>query len=122
MHPRVAQFDLCLFNKAIVLAHETAAQYGPILASTTGVVFMGTPHRGSRLASWATILANVTNSLTLGQGVRNDLLRELRRNSDLLKDVSRQFVHRAAPLKIWTFVEQRLERPLTVLVCSILAQ
>lgn len=83
---------------------------------------MGTPHRGSELASWAVLLANVINSLTLGNGIRNDLLRDLRQNSDALNDVSRQFVHRAAPLKIWTFVEQQFERPLKVLVCFILSE
>lgn len=38
-------------NQALILAHEIDNQYGEILSSCIGTVFMATPHRGSSLAS-----------------------------------------------------------------------
>lgn len=80
---------------------------------------MGTPHRGSELVPWTLLFSNIVNVVTLGQGLRKNLLRELDRKSTALMDISRQFVHRAAALKIMTFIEQQIERPLTTLVSSI---
>jgi hypothetical protein len=77
---------------------------------------MGTPHRGSELIPWTMLLSNLTNVASIGQGIRKDLLRNLKRESNMLMDISRQFVHRATSLKIMTFVEQHIERPLTTLV------
>jgi hypothetical protein len=77
---------------------------------------MGTPHRGSELIPWTTLLSNLINVASIGQGIRKDLLRNLKTESDLLMGISRQFIHRATPLKIMTFIEQQIERPLTTLV------
>ncbi|KAH8744419.1 hypothetical protein F5882DRAFT_446538 [Hyaloscypha sp. PMI_1271] len=77
---------------------------------------MGTPHRGSELIPWAMLLSNLVNVASIGQGMRKDLLRNIKTESNMLMDISRQFVHRAPPLKIMTFVEQQVERPLTTLV------
>jgi hypothetical protein len=77
---------------------------------------MGTPHRGSELIPWTMLLSNLTNIATIGQGIRKDLLRNLKTESNMLMDISRQFVHRATSLKIMTFIEQQIERPLTTLV------
>lgn len=77
---------------------------------------MGTPHRGSELVPWTILLSNIVNAVTMGRGVRKDLLRELDARSSTLMEISGQFVHRATPLKIMTFIEQQVERPLTTLV------
>jgi hypothetical protein len=77
---------------------------------------MGTPHRGSELIPWTTLLSNLINVASIGRGIRKDLLRNLKTESDLLMGISRQFIHRATPLKVMTFIEQQIERPLTTLV------
>ena len=77
---------------------------------------MGTPHRGSELIPWATLLSNLINIASIGQGIRKDLLRNLKTESNVLIDISSRFIHRATPLKIMTFIEQQIERPLTTLV------
>ena len=77
---------------------------------------MGTPHRGSELIPWTMVLSNLVNVASMGQGIRNDVLGNLKTNSDMLMDISRQFVHRTNRMKIMTFIEQQIERPLTSLV------
>jgi hypothetical protein len=77
---------------------------------------MGTPHRGSELIPWTMLLSNLINLASIGQGMRKDLLRNLRTESNMLMDISRQFLHRTTSLKIMTFIEQQIERPLTTLV------
>ena len=80
---------------------------------------MGTPHRGSELIPWTMVLSNLINVVSMGRGIRHDVLASLKTNSDMLMDISRQFVHRTNRLKIMTFVEQQIERPLTSLVDQI---
>lgn len=77
---------------------------------------MGTPHRGSELIPWTMVLSNLINVATIGQGIRKGLLSNLKIQSEMLMDISRQFVPRTTPLKIMTFIEQQIERPLTSLV------
>jgi hypothetical protein len=62
------------------------------------------------------LLSNLINVASIGQGIRKDLLRNLKTESNMMMEISRQFVHRATPLKIMTFIEQWIERPLTSLV------
>jgi hypothetical protein len=81
---------------------------------------MGTPHRGSELVPWASLFSNFVNMLTLGKGVRKNLLRQLDRKSNTLMDISRQFMHRASSLKLMSFIEQEAEPPLNSLVQSLL--
>ncbi|KAK0509728.1 hypothetical protein JMJ35_008122 [Cladonia borealis] len=103
-------------KKALVLAHEAEVFYGNIVNSTKGVVFLGTPHGGSKLAAWGTLLSNVVNSVTFGQAVRKDLLKNLERDSAVLEEISRQFVQRAESLQIMSFYETKIERHLRCLV------
>ena len=65
------------------------------------------------------VLSNLINVASMGQGIRKDVLCNLKTNSDMLMDISRRFVHRTNRLKIMTFVEQQIERPLTSLVDSL---
>jgi hypothetical protein len=104
--------------QALILAHEAQEFYGHVLRSTKGMVFLGTPHRGSDLVPWSLLLSNLINAASLGLAVRKELLRNIDRDSEALMEISRQFVHRAAPLRIRSFIEQQIERPLTALVFS----
>ncbi|KAL6408503.1 uncharacterized protein AUP68_08360 [Ilyonectria robusta] len=102
-------------KKALILAHQDQDNYGDIIRSTKGIVFLGTPHRGSDLIPWALLLANLTNGVSLGEVIRTALLKDLDKDSHVLSEISQQFVHRATPLKIRSFVEQRAEPPLNTL-------
>jgi hypothetical protein len=89
------------------------------LKSAVGIIFMGTPHRGSELVPWALLFANVVNAAFMGQALRKDLLRELDGSSTTLMDISKQFVHRSTPLRIMSFIELQIERPLPNLVGAV---
>ncbi|KAK6518961.1 hypothetical protein TWF281_003651 [Arthrobotrys megalospora] len=77
-----------------------------------GVIFLGTPHRGSAAAEIAKTVASIVNkpSTYLGVGlfagsIRTDLLKDLAYDSPKLSDVSKTFQERAAVLLIHSFYE-----------------
>jgi hypothetical protein len=106
-------------NQALIIAYEAKDFYEDILNSTKGIVFMGTPHPGSELVPWSLMFTNLINIAGFGQVIRKDLLKNLDKDCAILDEISRQFMHRATPLKIRSFIEQKIERPLTTLVCKL---
>lgn len=107
---------LLSFNlKALILAHETGVYYAEILSSCRGIIFMGTPHRGADIASWALRVSQIANTVAL-LSLRTDLLKNLTYNSTILRDISTQFVHRAMGIQIRTFIEREFALPLSGLV------
>ncbi|SCO50241.1 uncharacterized protein FFMR_10204 [Fusarium fujikuroi] len=103
-------------KKALIMAHNGSEVYSPILKATTGIVFLGTPHRGSDLASWGILLSNLVSVTSMGKNIRKELLRTLSKDSDTLAEISKQFLQRAKSLKIMSFIEQQVESPLATLV------
>lgn len=81
---------------------------------------MGTPHRGSELAGWSSMLSTILNLATFGKAIRKDLLQQLKTTSQALMEISKQFVQRSTGLKIMSFVEQQVEPNLTTLVSPLL--
>jgi hypothetical protein len=69
------------------------------------VVFMGTPHRGADAASWGNFAAQALKALQMGTATNKSLLSDLGKNSEVLKQISQQFVERGSTLKIKTFYE-----------------
>ena len=56
---------------------------------TIGVVFLGTPHRGSDLTPFATIVANILKAG--GKRVNREILQLLNRDSEVLADVEESY-------------------------------
>lgn len=92
-------------KKALIIAHERSQRYETITRDVHGIVFMGTPHRGSDLAFWSSMLATIGNLFVLGS-LRTDLLQDLQNKSDTLGSICSQFVERAQLLHILTFYER----------------
>ncbi|KXS98970.1 hypothetical protein AC578_4979 [Pseudocercospora eumusae] len=90
---------------ALIIAHERQELYESVGPMVKGIMFFGTPHRGSEIASWSTIFSNLASLTTAGQ-IRSDLLKNLESSSSTLRDISTQFVSRATGLQIVTFYEQ----------------
>jgi hypothetical protein len=61
-----------------------------LATATAGVLFFGTPHRGSKDASWARIIANIGRESGLGSddGIIKDLEEEAGNQIDLLHQFS----------------------------------
>jgi hypothetical protein len=84
------------------------------MESTHSVMFFGTPHQGSELASLGTILQNIGTTLLYQQ--RLPLLETLLANSPKLEDLRDDFRHQAGRYEIVSCFEQKVTRPLNSLV------
>ena len=91
--------------EALILAHERSGVYGNLLEMAKGVIFMGTPHRGADVASWAKFAAQALRALQMGTATNKSLVSDLRKNSKTLAQISQQFVERGSALRIKTFYE-----------------
>lgn len=83
--------------QALILAREQD-RYKSVSVNTKAIMFMGTPHRGSKYASYGTILgttADVAMHAALVHrfygGVRTSLIKSLERGSPQLEAVSESF-------------------------------
>ncbi|KAK0127802.1 hypothetical protein ONS96_007307 [Cadophora gregata f. sp. sojae] len=77
-----------VLKQALVIAqHEPL--YRSIYSSVRGIIFFGTPHQGSSIANYATILARVPS--ILANKPRPQLLEALRKESGELKSLTEKF-------------------------------
>lgn len=90
--------------KALAWAH-VEAQYSRIKDSTKGIVFFGTPHRGSDKATYGSILANVAT--TMMRKPSSKLINALKTNSDDLEELTARFRFQAPDYQILTFYEMK---------------
>lgn len=102
-------------------------RYPEIWMRSKGVVFLGTPHRGSATADPAKVFGNILNVAwhasgggIFRRGVKTNLLRALSQNSSELMGIADDFTQRASSLSIATFYEQSVTEPLGSVVCVIL--
>ena len=69
-----------------------------------GIIFMGTPHRGAGTA-WVTFLARTLEAPSMGLTTIQNLVANLGKNSQALRQISQQFIERTPTLKIIAFYE-----------------
>ena len=104
-------------NKALVFAHEDEATYGALLKSVTGVIFLGTPHRGSNAATLGTVVGGIVNTFVPGfptKTVRTDLLDYLKEGSRQLHDLATSARNRLANLTVISFYESEAQYPMSL--------
>ncbi|MCJ1394529.1 hypothetical protein MMC18_007408 [Xylographa bjoerkii] len=91
---------------ALSLSRVESTFLGEILPSTRGVIFLGTPHHGSKVASLGKIAFQLTEAL--GQKPNTQILRSLETNSETLERISRSFGQILATdqLKVHSFREE----------------
>ena len=77
-----------------------------IFSATRGIVFLGTPHRGSSTTSFAKVVASVAQVALQNPNV--DLIRDLERDSQTLDRIRESFsrILYMCTLTVWTFVEE----------------
>lgn len=64
-------------------------KYASIYQSTKGIIFLGTPHRGSEMASWGLLASNLAKFALRGRN--KDLLRGLTPHNELLENLNKSF-------------------------------
>jgi hypothetical protein len=99
-----------VLKKALLIAAEAEnRQYTPIWESTKGVLFFGTPHRGSSLASYGAQLARVPTALSMKPTPQ--LLHSLSSGNVVLGELNGKFRHlmdmRGGARKVVSFYETR---------------
>lgn len=82
------------------------AAFGNLAGSVSGVVFLGCPHRGSRMVSHARLLTRIINAATLSAGARSDLVDMLQLSSTSLEAISQRSMYPLKSLSIVSFYEQ----------------
>ncbi|KAM0806593.1 putative NACHT domain-containing protein [Seiridium cardinale] len=102
-------------KQALVCAHEDNLIYGDTLGAVKGIVFLGTPHRGSELADIGKVVGQIINTF-LPNTTRTDLFTHLGKDSEALQDLASAFRHRLQDLEIATFYEVEPTPPLSSLV------
>ncbi|MCJ1255882.1 Kinesin light chain 3 [Lignoscripta atroalba] len=98
-------------------------QYKSIGESTVGIVFLGTPHRGSEKATYGKILANIAT--TASRRPTSQLLNALQVNSEFLMGLTSNFKFQLPNYQVVSFYELRPTKPFSTLVvekCSALLE
>ncbi|KAH8745732.1 Alpha/Beta hydrolase protein [Hyaloscypha finlandica] len=97
-----------IVKKAIITAWNQSNHYGELLQTIRGIVFFGVPHRGADVAYWAGLPASLLDYTLAGFGGNTAFLNALKRSSPTWREISIQFIERAAPpLKIRTFSKRK---------------
>ncbi|KAK1487859.1 ankyrin repeat protein [Colletotrichum cuscutae] len=94
-----------IFKQAVIMAHEQDRHYSCILDRIHGVVFFGTPHRGSSLATWDEIGTRIVKATTLGYATNRKLSSNLKVDSMFLKSISESFAARGEEFEVRSFYE-----------------
>ena len=93
-----------IVKQAVVWAHREP-QYQSIKDHTLGIVFFGTPHRGSGKANYGKILANVATGVM--HKPKSKLINALQSNSETLLKLTSEFKFDAPNIQIMTFYETK---------------
>lgn len=97
-----------LIVKQALLTASIDQQYLLISQHTQGVVFMGTPHRGSDLAKWGSLLATIAKVAFLSP--KKEFLDNLHKNRKELIELSEDFIKIAAKYAFKSFYEENRVR------------
>ncbi|KAL9619034.1 MAG: hypothetical protein Q9160_006289 [Pyrenula sp. 1 TL-2023] len=80
-----------------------------VLPRTCGIIFLGTPHKGSKAASYGQILFRMTQIFAL-QSVNTKLMAALQKNSETFDRISTAFyetLEQNEQLRVWSFIEEQ---------------
>lgn len=93
-----------IVKQALVWA-QREPQYQTIRNHTLGIVFFGTPHRGSDKANYGKTLANVAAGVM--HKPKSKLISALQSNSETLMRLTSEFKFEAPNMEIMTFYETK---------------
>ncbi|KAJ9653414.1 hypothetical protein H2198_007412 [Neophaeococcomyces mojaviensis] len=89
--------------------HPSTEHLRSIYVSTYGILFMGTPHNGSDLAKWGTLLQSIASAALPRKffDSSSHLVEALKTNNETLQNINRYFNEIMPRLKIYFFYEGR---------------
>jgi hypothetical protein len=97
---------LSMMYQAIIRASESDTERYRFLAKrVAGIMFLGTPHRGSGLANWATTFGTLLRAVSGGRSTNTQLSKDLEKNSRVLELISESFLQRIKGCKICSCYE-----------------
>jgi len=91
------------------IEHQNSVHLRSIYLSTYGILFMGTPHNGSDLAKWGSLLQSIA-AATLPRKLfdsSSHLVEDLKKNNETLQNINRQFTEIMPRLHVFYFYEAR---------------
>ncbi|KAN0075952.1 NAD(P)-binding domain protein [Elaphomyces granulatus] len=91
--------------KQALFQAKIESQYQTISEATVGIIFLGTPHRGSEKASYGKVLANVAT--TVMHKPAQALIDALRANSDALMRLTTDFRFQLPQYQVCSFYEMK---------------
>lgn len=95
-----------MIKRALVSASALPV-YDPVRRNIKAIVFMGTPHKGSRLSSYLTPLSRIINGLIPTSPIRSDLIGNLQVLSRTLSEVTELSVQALNEITVVSFYEQK---------------
>ena len=103
-----------LIDLKALLQARLESRYETIMKNTIGILFFGTPHRGTDMANYGKVLTNIANSVM--NRPTSQLVEALTTNSASLSRLTSDFKHQMPMFKIVSFYEMKPSRPLSSLV------
>jgi len=93
-------------QQALVSAKLHEEDYPCIVRSVAGIIFLGTPHRGSNSQSKASLIASIASAVSLGE--HSSLLKVVEKDSEMLVDLLHDFTRTVNTISIplFCFFEQ----------------
>ncbi|KEQ79355.1 hypothetical protein M438DRAFT_409650 [Aureobasidium pullulans EXF-150] len=92
----------------LICVESNESRYKSISSSAAGIMYFSTPHEGSYLAKWGSIIVGLLRSL--GRNVNQDIVSTLEKKSEVLQNVETGFQshlqHTWKQVKICCFYEQ----------------
>jgi len=97
--------------KGLITATLDSNDYNELRQSVKGILFLATPHQGSRSTKYPETLAKVVNFAIAGPArisgrLRTELLDILSKDSDTLTKIAVDFRNQMSSIKIVSFLEQ----------------
>ena len=80
-------------------------RYTDITQSSVGVVFVGTPHRGSAHANLGDIIQGIGEAVLPGYGPNRAVIKSLKKNCDALFQSANNFGNICGEIRIFSFFE-----------------